>query len=218
MMLTVARVAVRLGYPVLILGSWYWDAPRVMGLLLLALLWLQRALGGGIVGNALRHMTALDWVVAVMLSVASSAIAWTGNATLLRLYPAVVNLGLLVAFGATLYRGPSMIERFARMRRPDLSVAAQAYTRRVTLLWCGYFVANGAFSVYTALAWEAGHWALYNGVVAYVLIGALLLGEWLWRHFVVEAHRADGQDTRHAAPVDRADIVTPATGKDGARA
>jgi uncharacterized membrane protein len=218
MMLTVARVAVRLAYPALILGSWYWDAPRVMGLLLLALLWLQRALGGGIVGNALRHLSALDWGVAVMLSLASSAIAWTGNATLLRLYPAAVNLGLLVAFGATLYRGPSMIERFARMRSSDLSVEAQRYTRRVTAMWCAFFVANGAFSVYTALAWEAGHWALYNGVIAYALIGALLSGEWLWRRFVLRTHRADGQGARHAVPVDRDDTATVATGKGGARA
>ena len=218
MMLTAARVAVRLAYPLLILGSWYWDAPRVMGLLLLVLLWLQRALGGGIVGNALRHMSMLDWSVAVMLTVASSAIAWTGNATLLRLYPAIVNLGLLVAFGATLYRGPSMIERFARTRTPHLGVEGQAYTRCVTIVWCAFFVANGAFSVYTALAWEVGDWALYNGVVAYGLIGALLLGEWLWRYFVIQAHRVDETGAPHSTPIDQADTNVPATNKGGARA
>lgn len=211
MMLTVARVAVRLAYPVLILGSWYWDAPRLMGLLLLVLLWLQRALGGGIVGNALRRMSRLDWIVALMLSGMSSAIAWTGDATLLRLYPALVNLGLLVAFGATLHRGPSMIERFARIGTPDLHPDAQAYTRRVTVLWCGFFIANGLFSVYTGLVWNLADWAVYNGIVAYLLIGALLSGEWLWRRFVVMP--------RHRSAADNADRrASGQTEKGGARA
>jgi len=214
MMLAVARVAVRLAYPALILGSWHWEAPRLMGLLLLALLWLQRVLGGGLVGSALRRMSPLDWSVAVALSAASCVIALTGDERLLRLYPAFVNMGLLVAFAATLRRGPSMIERFARLQTPDLDLAGQVYTRRVTALWCVFFVANGGFSVYTACSWTVEAWALYNGAIAYLLTGTLLLGEWLYRRFVV---RPPGEESRAAREPGHRD-GTVGDNKGGARA
>jgi uncharacterized membrane protein len=48
-----------------------------------------------------------------------------------------------------------------------------------------FFVLNGAFSAYTALYWSRAHWSLYNGVIAYGLIGVLLAGEFVWRYLVV---------------------------------
>jgi len=96
-----------------------------------------------------------------------------------------VNLGLLVAFGATLAHGPSMIEKFARMSNPELGEHAVRYTRRVTQMWCVFFTLNGAFSAYTALFWTRAAWSLYNGLIAYVLIGVLLVGEVGWRYLVV---------------------------------
>jgi uncharacterized membrane protein len=100
-----------------------------------------------------------------------------------------VSAGLLVAFGATLRRGPTMIEKFARSTYPEPSPEIIRYTRRVTQVWCVFFIVNGGFSVYTALYWSRASWALYNGFVAYLLIGALLAGEWLWRSIVIAARR-----------------------------
>jgi uncharacterized membrane protein len=104
---------------------------------------------------------------------------------LLRLYPSLVNLGLLVAFGATLVDGPSMIEKFARLHNPNPSPQIVRYTRRVTQIWCVFFTFNSAFSVYTALCWRRELWSLYNGALAYIPIGVLLLAEIAWRHFVI---------------------------------
>lgn len=56
-------------------------------------------------------------------------------------------------------------------------------------MWCVFFIVNGGFSVYTALYWSRASWALYNGFIAYLLIGALLAGEWLWRSIVIGARR-----------------------------
>ncbi|NML29409.1 COG4648 family protein [Paraburkholderia antibiotica] len=179
------QVLLKLAYPALILCAWHWDAPRLVGFMLLAILWLQRWVGGGPVAMPLRQLSALDWGVVLLLSCASAAIVVTDSELLLRFYPALVNLGLLIAFGATLRHGPSMIEKFARLGKPDLPAAAVRYTRRVTQVWCGFFVLNGAFSVYTALCWSRANWSLYNGVIAYGLIGALLAGEYAWRRFVV---------------------------------
>lgn len=179
------QVLLKLAYPALILCAWHWDAPRLVGGMLFATLWLQRWIGGGPVAIPLGQLSALDWAVVILLSCASTAIVVTDSELLLRFYPSLVNLGLLIAFGATLVRGPSMIEKFARLGSPDLPPGAVRYTRRVTQVWCGFFVLNGAFSVYTALYWSRASWSLYNGLIAYGLIGALLAGEYVWRRLVV---------------------------------
>ncbi|MDB5781966.1 hypothetical protein [Caballeronia mineralivorans] len=184
-MRAVLQVALKLAYPIMILCAWRWDSPRYIGAALFALLWLQRWAGTGTFATSLRQLTATDWCVASLLSCASAAIVWSGSELLLHLYPSLVNLGLLVAFGSTLVRGPSMIEKFARMGNPKLGEHAVRYTRRVTQLWCVFFALNGAFSAYTALFWSRAAWSLYNGAIAYGLVGVLLAGEIVWRYLAV---------------------------------
>lgn len=182
---TAVHALFKLAYPALILCSWHWDAPRLVGCMLFAILWLQRWAGSGPLATSLRRLSAIDWAVVGMLSFASVSIVVTNSELLLRLYPSLVNLGLLIAFGATLVRGPSMIEKFARLGNPDLPPGAVHHTRRVTQVWCAFFVLNGAFSAYTALYWSRENWSLYNGAIAYGLIGVLLVAEVIWRYLVV---------------------------------
>jgi uncharacterized membrane protein len=111
-----------------------------------------------------------------------AALAVSSNALLpLKLYPVLVNAVMLSVFAYTLVSPPSMIERFARLREPDLPSQAIAYTRRVTQVWCVFFVVNGAISLVTALWSSPAVWSLYNGVIAYLLMGLLLGGEYLVR-------------------------------------
>nr|WP_244137130.1 hypothetical protein [Burkholderia pyrrocinia] len=178
-------VATKLAYPLVILCAWRWDTPRYAGGMLFVLLWLQRWTGTSVIATSLRRLTPVDWCVAGVLNCASAAIVWTNSELLLRLYPSLVNLGLLVVFGATLVRGPSMVEKFARLHSPDPSPQVVRYTRRVTQLWCVFFILNSVFSVYTAVCWRREAWSLYNGALAYVLIGVLLVGEIAWRRLVL---------------------------------
>lgn len=187
------RAALVLAYPLVILFAWQSMSPRYVGCLLIALLWLQRTVGKGTLAKALKRLTLLDWGVAGALTVLSAAIAVTDSERLLHLYPACVSVGLLVAFGATLRHGPTMIEKFARLTYPEPSPEIVGYSRRVTQVWCAFFIVNGSFSVYTALYWSRAGWALYNGLIAYVLIGALIAGEWLWRRrFIAVARKRTG--------------------------
>ena len=181
----VLQVALKLAYPIMILCAWRWDSPRYIGAALFALLWLQRWAGTGRFATSLRQLTATDWCVVGLLSCASAAIVLSGSVLLLHLYPSLVNLGLLVAFASTLVRGQTMIEKFARMGNPKLGEHAVRYTRRVTQLWCVFFALNGAFSAYTALFWSPAAWSLYNGAIAYGLVGVLLAGEIIWRYLAV---------------------------------
>jgi uncharacterized membrane protein len=55
----------------------------------------------------------------------------------------------------------------------------------VTQLWCAFFIANGAVAIYTALFGSRDDWALYNGLIAYLLMGGLFGGEWLYRSLFI---------------------------------
>lgn len=127
----------------------------------------------------------LLWLVAAGGALALAAgTAWGGGWLPVKLYPVWVNAVLLLLFGVSLWRGPPLIERLARLTEPELPPRAVAYTRRVTQVWCGFFVVNGSAAAYTALASSAEVWALYNGVIAYVLMGLLFALEWCVRQRV----------------------------------
>jgi uncharacterized membrane protein len=125
--------------------------------------------------SAAARWSALGALVLVALAVASNAVLP------LKLYPVLVNAAFLAAFGASLLSGPSMIERLARLREPELPPEAVRYTRRVTQAWCVFFVANGAVCLGTALFSPDAVWSLYTGVVSYVLMGLMFGGEYLLR-------------------------------------
>jgi uncharacterized membrane protein len=96
-------------------------------------------------------------------------------------YPALVNAALLCVFGYSLIRPPTVVERIATLQDGPLPPDGVVYTRRVTIAWVVFFIVNGSLALYTALRTPLETWALYNGIVAYVLIGAMFGGELLIR-------------------------------------
>jgi len=165
-------------YPLLVyVGVSRWS-PRVLGLVLLA------ALLPGLVSKLRTADRAHLWPV---LRVPLSIFALVGLGAALdepRFFyalPVLVNLMLLANFAATL-RGPvSMIERFARMQEPELPPGGEAYCRKVTIVWCWFFVANAAASAALALWAPVAWWSLYVGGIAYLLIGVMFTVEYIVR-------------------------------------
>jgi uncharacterized membrane protein len=166
-------LALTAAYPLIVYFSLGRIEPRYLALLLLVLGGL-RWLAGGARGLQAR------WVALAALVLAAST-ALLNMSLPLKLYPVLVNFALLAVFGLSLVRGPTVAERIARLQEPDLDARGVAYTRRVTQVWCGFFVLNGSLALGTALWAPEAVWALYNGLVAYVLIGTLMAGEWLVR-------------------------------------
>ncbi len=165
-------------YPVLVYVGLLHFPPKWVGLaiavlLVLRLLILQRKLTPG-----MRQSLYPPILLAIGCALASVFLNQAGALTLI---PVVINLACLISFASTLHRPPSMIERFARLHDPELSDTAIAYTRKVTVVWCGFFVLNGSIALYTALFTELATWTLYNGLIAYLLMGALFAGEYLVR-------------------------------------
>jgi uncharacterized membrane protein len=99
----------------------------------------------------------------------------------LRLYPVLVNAGMLELFAWSLHSPPSLVERLARLQHPDLPPEGVRYTKRVTLVWCLFFIINGGIALITALWGSMAVWTLYNGLIAYLLMGILFAGEYIVR-------------------------------------
>lgn len=96
-------------------------------------------------------------------------------------YPVAVNGVMLLLFGSSLYSGMPLVERFARIRKPELPIQAITYTRRVTQIWCLFFIFNGSVAALTCFVGNVHWWTLWNGMISYVLMGLLMGSEWLMR-------------------------------------
>lgn len=97
------------------------------------------------------------------------------------LYPVAVSAAMLCVFGFSLLGRATMVETLARLTDPNLPASAVAYCRTVTKVWCAFFALNGAIALFTAFWTSREVWAIYNGVVSYMLIGCLLAAEYLVR-------------------------------------
>jgi len=106
----------------------------------------------------------------------------------LRAYPVIINLAGAGFSLYTLIYPPSAIERFARRFGMAIPAEAIGYLRGVTLVWLAFFCFNASVAAYTAVASDVAFWALYNGVISYLLVGLLLLGEWLYRQRYQRLH------------------------------
>lgn len=94
--------------------------------------------------------------------------------------PVLINAVLLINFASSL-RSTPLVERFARMQDPELGPEQVRYCRTVTVVWCMFFLLNGALSGALALFASVASWALYTGLVAYLLIGLLATAEYVVR-------------------------------------
>jgi len=101
-----------------------------------------------------------------------------------RVYPVAISLGFATVFSYTLFRPPTMIERFAKLKEAVITDAIRRYTHRVTCVWIVFFLCNGSASAWTALWGSREQWMLYNGIISYCLIGSLFGIEFLIRQRV----------------------------------
>ena len=169
-------------YRLLILSSSIWALKLYDAWVLLPLLLILLSLRWITSNKASERKIVLASIVVVIMV----SIAW-GSTISLKFYPVVINLGFLVVFVSSLMSPPTIIERFARIQNPDLSPQAIIYTRKVTWVWSVFFIVNGSIATVTAI-WASNEvWALYNGLIAYLLIATLFAAEWLVRRRVLSA-------------------------------
>ena len=153
-----------------------WAVAALLGPLLLA------GLGWALRQRDRRLLASLACAVALL----AALVARGGVGDVNRLYllqHAGIHFALFASFAATLRPGRlSLIGVLAQRVHGHLTPAMAGYTRRVTLLWSGYFLAMTLASVivYFACAWST--WSLLANLLTPLLIAALFVGEYLLRY------------------------------------
>ena len=168
-------------YPILIYFGLKFLDPRWVSFMMIVLIGLR------LLVHKLPPRTGIALVFA--LFVATGFTLLTGSEYGLLYYPVLMNAVLFILFIYSWFRPPTVIETIARIQEPELPPAGVIYTRKVTLVWSVFFIINGCCAaISTTLSNE--YWALYNGFIAYILMGVLFVGEWLVRRRVKRQHRA----------------------------
>lgn len=168
-------------YPLII----YWGIKQgqimALALVILAVMIVRFALvagQGALLNKASVWLSSGAGILLVLLAMFSKDVEY------FLFYPVLVNVAFLLVFAASIRWPPTVIERLARLQDPELDDDGINYTRRVTWIWCGFFILNGVTALVTIeLGMEI--WTLYNGVIAYVLMGLLFAGEFAYRKLVL---------------------------------
>jgi uncharacterized membrane protein len=171
-------------YPVIAIALVHAAGPGAALVLLLVVLGARAALPG------LQDVPASLGLALLPVLAAVAAIGAFDRALAVRLYPVFMNAAMLSVFAITLWRPPSMIERFARILDPDLPQSGVRYTYNVTIVWVLFFALNGAVALWTVLqpGWFA--WTVYNGLLSYIAAGLLFLGEYIVRRRVMRRRQS----------------------------
>lgn len=98
-----------------------------------------------------------------------------------RLYPVLIVAFVLATFTISLFRRP-LVEVFAARMGATLDEPTKLYCLKVTRIWVVFLTLHLLVTIATLFA-PLRIWAVYNGLLAYILMGALFLGEWIYRRY-----------------------------------
>lgn len=110
--------------------------------------------------------------------------AISNNLMVIKLYPVVISLLMFAIFLYSRLYPPTIIERIAKFKYPNLPPEAIAYVRKLTVVWCGFFIFNALVALWTALFATVKIWTFYNGFLSYILMGTLIVAELIYRKLI----------------------------------
>ncbi len=102
------------------------------------------------------------------------------QAIFLKFYPVLMNAGVFSVFALSLKKVPLVTQIAQRTTKDNLDEAQLTYTKLATIAWAIFMFCNTIASLITVfLPYEI--WAIYNGFIAYILIGIMMAAEYTIR-------------------------------------
>ena len=180
--------AISVLYPLIVYcGLEYWAlSPRRLSLLLLAIAFFHFL-------NFTRSKSSIDRsrtaILVILVFLCAFIAFFLDNIIFVKIYPVLISLSLLAFFGFTLWRPPNIIFRMASLWDKSLKNspsrrAVELYCRKVTLVWCSFFIFNAIVASFTVFKASDRVWSLYNGLISYILMGVIFIVEYLVRRMV----------------------------------
>lgn len=167
--------AAGIAYPFVVYAALGHVSGRALVLAGLALVAVRMAL--------LRQVPALaGWMAPLGFGAAALALlAATDPPWSARAYPVVMSLAGAAAFGISLRRGPSLVARMATLAGEVLDARGERYTWRVSALWCAVLLGNAMVAAWLGACGTLAAWTLWNGLLSYLMMGAVFGAEFLLR-------------------------------------
>ena len=178
----------------------YWGLQHLVPRLLSGIILIAALLrfGAGFLFDRTHLAKALPLLLAVVCSCLISMLL--NDTTFLLYIPSFISLVFLVTIGQSLLWPPTFIETFAQRDFPVLPPSAIRYCRKVTFVWCGFLLFNAVMNAILATYAPHAWWALYSGLISYVLMGLVFLIEFLIRKKIEPRFAADLEAMNLPAP------------------
>jgi uncharacterized membrane protein len=172
-------IGLTIAYP---LAFFFLDVPPfVFVIAACALLAVRAVLGSSGWGITLRWLAFAAIVVLAGLTLVDTQIAALA-------YPVVISSGLGLLFVGSLVRPPSLVERIAILSGDELTPQGRLYCRRVTMVWAIWLTLNAAITTGLAIAGSVAAWALWTGLLSYLIMGLIFVVEFCLRRRHRERH------------------------------
>lgn len=132
----------------------------------------------------MRRAGAAALLATPLLAWLAHAAGWShaaGALAVAAILPVAMNFGVAALFALSWWRGDPLVARFARLEGEPLTPADERYCSRLTVVWALYLALLGVVGIGIAVHGDARLVAWWSGIVNYLLIAALFVGELLYR-------------------------------------
>ena len=130
-----------------------------------------------IIFSFLRNKNKIMFLIGLVLAF---LVIFFNQEIFLKLYPVLMNASVCAIFALSLRKTPLVTQFAQKMRHEPLNKETVIYTCQVTKAWAIFMFANTLISLATVFMTNE-IWALYNGFISYVLIGTMMLTEYIVR-------------------------------------
>jgi len=182
-LLTLLLVALSIAYPLFV---YYWIqelSAAYFGIILAGLASLKFILS--------KNKNSKQEIAIFILSLGCALlILIVGKHYLIKLYPVLISCSVGSFFAASLFTQETFIEHIARLRGKILSVYAINYARKLTFIWAVTLYLNALTALYLAFFASTQAWALYCGLISYIILGCLFAGEIIYRRFAIAKYES----------------------------
>jgi len=138
-----------------------------LGLTFLAIFFLYRAYF-----SAERRRFSIFMVLVLLIGM------WLQQEAMVKFIPIIIHATLFLLFFQSLRLKQPIIEKFAKLDFPVLPEGMAEHCLFITRVWAIFFALNILINIGMIFWFPHAYWALYNGVIVYVLIGFLVIGEY----------------------------------------
>jgi len=172
-------VVIAVSYPFLVHYSMERISPAVVAGVLFAIA-LGKLLISRLAGN--KDAATNPYIPFLLVGIiAPLIIIFTKNNKVLMHIPTIVNAALFGVFFTSLYKGPAIIEKFARRDYPQMQQNAVDYCIVVTRVWSAVFLLNAAACFVLAEFAPRKYWLFWTSIGLWVFFGLVFAVEFIIR-------------------------------------